>query len=333
MKQYHQFSLEEREKIYGFLAQDRSFRFIGKNLHRSHTSIAREIDRNRAYGIAYLGNPYLPCKAQGLAIKRSVHQRYKAPLKSPAIFLYVREHLRMGWSPEVIAGRIGIDHPGCSICPETIYRYIYAKRTLTRGMRLEQYLTLKRTKRMKKFGRSVHRLGRIPEAISIDLRPKSILGRKRMGHWETDNVVGKQTDHSALSVTVERKARFTMLTKLNDKTATTKTQAIIERMRRFPQRLRRSLTMDNGRENVKHQVITRTIGMPIYFCHAYHSWEKGTVENTNGRIRRYIPKGVSLDTISSEEIQRLETLLNMMPRKCLQYRTPHEMMHKLRIAT
>jgi len=333
MKRYHQFSLLEREKIYGFLEQGGSLRFIGKKLHRSHTSIAREVGRNRKYGNEYLGNPYLPCKAQRLADKRAVCQRRKAPLKNPEIFLYVREHLRKRWSPELIAGRIGIDRPGLSICPETIYQYIYARRTKTWGMHLEQYLTLRRKKRMKKFGRSVHRLGKIPEAVSIEKRPKCVLSRKQLGHWETDNVVGKSSDATTLSVTVERKTRYAVLTKLTDRTAKTKAKALIGRLRVFPDHARRSLTADNGLENVYHQQVTQKTGMPVFFCHAYHSWEKGTVENANGRIRRYIPKGISLDDISEETIQRLETILNSTPKKCLRFLTPYEMMAKLRIAT
>lgn len=333
MKKYHQFSLMEREKIYGLLAQGRSFRFIGKSLHRSHTSVAREVGRNRKYGIEYLGNPYIPCKAQRLADKRAAIQRRKAPLKNPEIFLYVREHLQKRWSPEVIAGRIRIDHPGLSICPETIYQYVYAKKTKTRGMHLEQYLTLRRKKRMKKFGRSVHRLGKIPEAVSIEKRPKHVATRKQIGHWETDNVVGKSSDTTTLSVTVERKTRYTILTKLANRKAATKAAALIRRLRGFPEDARRSITADNGLENVRHQDVTRDTGMPVYFCHAYHSWEKGTVENTNGRIRRYIAKGVSLDNISEETIRYVEAVLNATPKKCLHFLTPYEMMHKLRIAT
>lgn len=333
MKRYHQLSLLEREKIYGFLAQGRTFRYIAKKLRRSHTSIAREVVRNRKYGMEYLGNPYLPCKAQRLADKRATHQRRKAPLKNPAIFLYVREHLRMRWSPELIAGRISIDHPGLSICPETIDQYIYAKRIKTRGMHLEQYLTFRRKKRMKKSGRTVHRLGKIPEAVSIEKRPKSVLTRKRIGHWETDNLMGKATDTTTLSVTVERKTRYAVLTKLPNRTAHMKAHAIIDRLLAFPQRIRRSLTADNGLENVHHRFVTEKTGMPVFFCHAYHSWEKETVENTNGRIRRYIPKGISLDDVSQKTIQRLEAMLNSTPKKCLQFLTPYEMMHKLRIAT
>lgn len=330
---YSHLSLEEREKLYALKEQGISLRRIAMRLGRAQSSLTRELQRNRKYGNEYFGNPYIPCKAQRLANKRAAIQRRKAPLKNPEIFLYVREHLRKRWSPELIAGRIRIDRPGLSICPETIYQYIYARRTKTWGMHLEQYLTLKRKKRMKKFGRSVHRLGKIPEAVSIEKRPKHIEKRIQLGHWETDNVMGKQEDHTVLSVTVERKTRYTIMTKLHNKTAQVKTQAIIERINQFPTQARRSLTTDNGKENTNHQQITKETGMPVYFCHAYHSWEKGTVENTNGRIRRYIPKGVSIDHFSEEDIKTVETIMNTRPMKCLQYLSPYEMMHKLRIVS
>ena len=121
MNQYQQLSLAEREIVYGMLQQGKSYRAIGKKLKRSHTSISRELRRNIKYGNEYFHNTYLPCRAQTLADKRMSQQRYKAPLKNPAIFLYVRKNLRQGRSPEAIAGRIKIDYPGLTICHETIY--------------------------------------------------------------------------------------------------------------------------------------------------------------------------------------------------------------------
>lgn len=334
MKQYRHLSLVERERLYGFLKQGTSLRGIAKKLGRSQSSLTRELKRNIRYGNEYFGNTYLPCKAQALSEKRALKQRTKAPLKNPAIFVYVREHLRVdGWSPEVIAGRIGIDHPGLSICHETIYQYIYARKVKTRGMHLEQYLVLGRKKRMKQHGRSVHRHSKIPEAVSIDLRPKAVERRKQLGHWETDNVIGRQTDTSALSVTVERVMHVTLLNKLPERTAQTKTMLIGKRLNQFVKAYRRTVTADNGAENSNHKELTKQTGIAVYFCHPYHSWERGTVENTNGIIRRYIPKRVSIDTISEEYIKALEYKLNTTPRKCLQYLTPYEMMHKLRITT
>jgi IS30 family transposase len=192
--------------LYALKGQGLSLRAIGEKLGRSQSSLTRELQRNIRYGNEYFNNEYLPCKAQKLADKRKVKQRYKAPLKNPSIFLYVRKHLRDdGWSPEVIAGKLRLDHPELSICHETIYQYIYSKRVKTRGMHLEQYLVLRRKKRMKHNGRSVHRHSKIPEAVSIDHRPKYIARRRSIGHWETDNIIGRVTDKTALSVTVERK--------------------------------------------------------------------------------------------------------------------------------
>lgn len=324
---YRHINLEERERLYALKGQGVSLRAIAKKLGRSQSSLTRELQRNIKYGREYFKNEYIPCKAQKLAEKRSQKQRYKAPLKNPKTFLYVRKHLREdGWSPETIAGRLKRDHPELSICHETIYQYIYAKRTKSRGMQLEQYLTLKRKKRMKQNGRSVRRHSKIPEAVSIDLRPKSVQTRKQFGHWETDNVIGKQTDKTALSVTVERKTRFTIMTKLQDRKAATKTTVLVNRLQVY---VTRTLTTDNGAENTNHKTIAALLGLSMYFCHPYHSWEKGTVENTNGRIRRYIPKSVSIDSLSDAYIASLEDKFNATPRKCLQYRTPYEMMHKL----
>ena len=187
---YRHLSLEERERLYALKEQGISLRSIAKKLKRSQSSLTRELQRNIKYGNEYFNNEYLPCKAQKLAEKRGIKQRYKAPLKNPAIFLYAREHLRMGWSPETIAGRIGIDHPGLSICHETIYQYIYSRRVKSRRMHLEQYLVLKRNKRMKQNGRNVNRMSKIYEAVSIDMRPKIVDGKKtnwslgnRQCHW------------------------------------------------------------------------------------------------------------------------------------------------------
>lgn len=183
---------------------------------------------------------------------------------------------------------------------------------------------------MEKSGRGIQkdRTGKIPGSISIDKRPKYIQKRKQFGHWETDNIVGKQTDGSALSVTVERVTRYTILTKVQ-RSASSKTEKLVERLLNYHQNTRRTMTVDNGAENSYHCQITTLTGMKVFFCHIYHSWEKGTVENTNGRIRRYIPKGISIDQISEEYIQELEHKLNNTPRKCLNYLTPKEKMNIL----
>lgn len=332
VKRYTQLNLLEREVLYAQKLQGISLRTIAKELGRSHTSLGRELKRNVKYGVEYFRNEYLPCKADALAQKRAKGQRKKSSLKNPTVYLFVRKHLREdGWSPETIAGRLPRIHPDEHITKETIYRYIYSRKYQARGNGVEKqkplssYLPLARKKRMKLGGRKVFRHGKIPFAVSIEQRPASIQNRKRIGHWKTDNIIGKQTDKTALSVTVERKILFTVLTKLADRSAVTKKAAVVTRMQQFP---RKTLTADNGKENTYHQQVANELNISMYFCHSYASWEKGTVENTNGRIRRYIPKGMSIDDISEKTIVALEEKLNHTPRKRLSFMTPCEKMQQ-----
>ena len=310
-------SLEEREKFFVWNEQGISLREIGRRLGRPHSTFAREISRNKTgHGKCsneYLSMVYLPCQAQRKADKRGIKQRYKAPLKNPQVFLFVRENLRAGLTPDEIAGRLPLIHPEESVSYETIYRYIYSKKM--RRYKYWQYLTLGRKKRMEKNGRSVHRNSKIPGSISIDLRPEIVNLRSRVGDWETDNIIGKQTDKTALSVTVERITKITLLTRLSDRLAATKRAALVRRLGIFPKEIRLTLTVDNGSENSQHQQISQELQLLMFFCHAYHSWEKGTVENQNGRIRRFIPKGKSIDDLTDKQIKEVEIRLNSTPQE------------------
>lgn len=318
MKIYKHLSLLEREKLYAWKMSGVSISQIARRLGRNKGTVSRELERHSKYG-----RKYLPCLAQRQADKKGDRQRCRAPLKSPLVFLYVRKHLREDqWSPEIIAGRLPIDFPGESIHFETIYKYIY--RSKNRKYNYRQYLTLKRNRRMKLLGRKVKRDSKIPNAVSIDLRSKLVSRRKQPGHWETDNMEGMRSDKTALSVTVERVARLTLLSKLDNHQTKTKMWALAKKTTNLPEILRGTITADNGAENTAHQALTALTGMAVFFCHPYHSWEKGTVENMNGRIRRFFPKGESLDNVTAEEIAWTERKINSTPRKCLQYLTPYE---------
>lgn len=326
----------ERELLYGWRKERVSLREIGRRLKRDHTSLSDELRINKTgkgkNSHEYFSQEYLPGLAHEKAEKRSLKQRQKAPLKEPAIFLYVREHLRepFFWTPDEISGRIKSDI-GKSICTESIYQYIYSKSA--KRYKLWQLLTCARKKRMKKNGRSVHRDSKIPGSISIDLRPEIVSLRERAGDWETDNIIGKITDQTALSVTVERLSRYTILTKLADRLAVTKKDALVRRLGIYSQNLRLTLTADNGAENSEHFKIQENLNLIMYFCHSYHSWEKGGVENMNKRIRRFIPKGVSIDSLPEKLIKQVEWILNNTPRKCLGYLTPREKMVQLQSST
>lgn len=322
-RSFKHLSLLEREKLYGGLKSGLSLRDIAVELGRDHTVLGRELKRNTKYGQAYL-----PCLAQRRADRVGHRQRYRAPLKSCEVFLYVRQHLRAPyfWTPQAISGRIGIDLKGASVGIETIYRYIYSRPI--RKDKLWECLPAGRKKRKKKHGRRIQNKGKVPRAISIDLRPKDVDRRKQVGHWETDNLEGIRPSKPALSVTVERSIRLVAISRMVNQTSLEKTRAL-ERLMSLPQELRLSITQDNGKENYGHEETKQSLGTDMYFCHAYHSWEKGSVENRNRVIRRFFPKGTDFTEVSLEEIQKVEYIINSMPMECLGYLTPYEKMQQL----
>lgn len=321
-------SLLEREKMSLLLVQGVSFRGLARILGKTHTTWSREYKRNILKQGKYKG-VYLPCKAQAKADKRSKDQHYKAPLKNPLTFLYVREHLREDyWSPETISGTLPQDHPGESISIETIYQYIY-RPEVKRRYHLERYLTLQRKGRRKRTGRGVqrHASAGIP-ALHVSERPLEVKSRHISGHWETDNMEGKRSDHICVSATVERKLRFTILGLLEDKTAVEKTNCIINGLTPFPKPLVKTLTFDNGKENSYCQLTKSVLDVEVYKTTPYHSWEKGTVENTIGRLRRFLLKGQTLNGLTVETLQLIQDRMNNTPRKCLGFKTPQQMMNK-----
>lgn len=333
MRTYHQLTLEEREKLYGMQQKGMTLRAIAKKLNRSHTSLSRELRRNitgegkRSH--EYFSARYVPCRAQKKAEKRKAKQRYKAPLKEPFIFLYVREHLRKPyyWTPEQIANRLPLEHPGKDIDDETIYRYIYGKKA--RGMKLWKHLVHHRKRRMKKHGRKVKGCGRLPTALPIEQRPDEANTRSEAGHWETDNIGTIKTDKTGISASVERKIRMVRLRKLSDLTAETKRTVLVAQMKKEKELLRKTVTIDRGSENSQHEEFTNETQMPVYACNPYRSWEKGSVENTIGRSRRFIPKGKSVDHLTQRQLTIIEKIMNNTPRKCLGYLTPNEMLERI----
>lgn len=318
---YTQLKEIERGKIEVLLEEGNTLRSIARKINRNVSTVSREIERNKNQNTGQ----YLATKAQKKAIENLQEQRYKAPLKNPEIFLYVREKLRELWTPEEIAGRIKIDFPHLSIHHETIYRYIYNPRK-TKGMELYKYLKNHRKKRMKKYGRKVHK-SKILDIKRIDERDQSVLLRKEVGHWETDNLGGKSIDKSSLTGSVERKTRFTLLDFLEDRKSVTKTESLVTDLSQFPPEIVKTITTDNGSENSDHKSWSNKIyNIKVYFCNPYHSWEKGTVENTFSRVRRFIPKGTSIDTLCKSQVKIIQDKLNNTPRKCLDYLTPNEAM-------
>ncbi|RJQ25311.1 IS30 family transposase [Candidatus Parcubacteria bacterium] len=325
MRTYHHLSLEEREKLFARKESRESLREIARRLGRSHSSLSRELKRHTKYG-----KNYLPCIADRRSTIWADRQRYRAPLKCPLVFLYLRKHLRKPyyWSPEQIAARLSIDYPEYSFNDETIYRYIYSQRSKTRGMKLWQHLTFHRKRRMKKHGRKVKAV-RLPTALPIEMRPEAANTRCEAGHWETDNVGTVTTDKTGISATVERKSRVMRIRKLKDQKSQTKRKALVIQLKHENQTLRKTMTIDRGSENSQHEKFTKQTMMPVYACNSYHSWEKGSIENGIGRLKKFVPKKQSVDNLTQKDLTRIENIMNNTPRKCLGYLTPNEMLERI----
>lgn len=234
----------------------------------------------------------------------------------------MRDKLAEGWSPELIAGRIGQEIRGASISHEAIYQYIYHPNTERREELIGQLVRGHRKRKKKGIGRK-ERKTRIPNRVPIEERPVSADNRSRYGHWEGDSLVSRKS-LAALNSLVERKSRYTFLTKLERKSSEQTRNAVICRLQKLPEKARRSLTVDNGTENARHEEITEAIGTRCYFARPYASWQRGSNEQVNGMVRRYFPKGTDFSKITDEQVAWVESRINNRPRKCLGYKTPAE---------
>jgi transposase, IS30 family len=314
-KVYKHLQNNERDEISWMLAQGFSQHEISIKLGRHPSTISREIKRN---GSPVRETRYRSNRAQLRADERKKLSHQKMRLKSKVIKEYVVKKLALDYTPEQIAGRIQIDKPGCSTNYESIYLFIYNERpdlivNLVRGKRKRQKRSIKPGKRIVK----------IPNRTMIDKRPPEINDRLEYGHWEADTVVSRQSK-SALVVVRERKLQLMFIRKISRKTAENMRKAVIEILRKFPKEFCRSITFDNGLENADHELMAKKLGVGIYFCNPYHSWEKGGVENSIGLVRRYLPKKTDFSLISNREIYSIEKRLNNRPRKTLGFLTPLE---------
>lgn len=302
---YTHFTKTDRLEISILLKKGYSIRAIAKVLCKDHSSVSREIHRNIVKG------EYDSKKAQKKSLTRRRHSKSQGMKvrNSSVIEEYVHEKMKIRWSPEIIAGRLKLDK-GISLKPDTIYKYLYSRY----GHNLCQYLKYKQDHRRHKRKTAAHPL--IPERIWIDERPQEINGRKSFGHFEGDTM-GRPQRASRETLVVARE-------RLSRKVFAIKVAEIRQAMQGFQLLFSklpvRSLTLDNGLENVAY----RTLKVPTYFCHPYSSWEKGSVEEGIRRIRQFIPKKADLSNYSPKDIDAMIKTINNRPMKCLNFYTPNE---------
>ena len=321
--QYTQLSIEEREKIQLCLWEKKSARQIAKELNRSVSTISREIKKNTSHCHGYISRA-----AHSRALVKRKSRGRKDRLKNQQIRDYVISHLKQRWSPEQIAGRIKIDLKQ-TISYEAIYQFIYAQihrdgygYIKSNKEDLRYCLRRRRRRRVPHGARRCQRVLRA-SGLSIELRPKVVNERVRVGDWESDSVMSKD-NKVGINTFVERKVGLVFITRLKDKTAESTVSAIESKTRFLPRELKQTATFDNGKENSKWDEFQQRTGITCYYAHPYCSGERGTNENTNGLIRDFYPKKTDFALVSDQQLQAVQDSLNNRPRKRLNWLTPNE---------
>ena len=309
---YHQITREERYTLQQLLRQRSPVAYIAEVLGRHRSTIYREIRRN-----ATQGGHYRASHAQGYSNTRRSRSRRNYRITDQDWCLVDRLLREEDWSPEQIGGRLGL----CGrlrISHETIYLHVWADKRS--GGRLYRHLRQSGKLRRKRHGSNDSR-GRVDGKRPIEERPAGATNRSRVGHWEADTMLGR--GKPCVLTLVERKTGYLQIGKLNARTATELNRKAIQLIRR-QRRPVRTVTADNGTEFHAYASIETETDTRFYFAKPYHSWERGTNENTNGLIRQYLPKRRSMVSLSQSRCDAIAQKLNSRPRKRLGYLTPEE---------
>jgi IS30 family transposase len=315
----HQLTHTNRIELAALLRHGLSKRAIATAIGVHHSTIYRELARNRA------ANP--SGYHVGSAQRRATLERHRANQafrKLPAnqrLVSRIVAKLEAIWSPEQIAGWLKSSGHPLRVCTQTIYDWIYQYRP-----ELRRYLHCRKGKYRRTRAAKLRLQGRqkLLAKRRIDQRSECIQRRARYGHWEGDTVVGAGQS-GYIATFVERKSGYLMAYKMEHPTAAAFAAAAAAGFAGIPDRYRQTLTLDNGSEMSDYEEIEKNTGLKVYFAYPYHSWERGTNENTNGLLRYFFPKKTSFADVTQEQVDRAVRLLNTRPRKRLRYRTPRQM--------
>ncbi len=292
-----------------------SLRDIGRALSRPVSTISDEISRNSVKGV------YDPDKAQHKAyVRRHMASfRGKSIVATKELRKFVERHLLAGQSPAAISGRIKYQEKNLSyVSKDTIYRYLRSPYGKIIGLELK----------MKKRPRKGVKKKGLSDRVFIEKRPKIIEKRARIGDIEADFIVSSRSGHGILLTVTCRKLRITFIQIIYDVSIDEVHEAFLRIKARFPEM--KTITLDNDIVFKMHKTLASLLGLKIYFCHPYHSWEKGSIENVNKFIRRYIPKGSDISRYNETEISLIEKKCNQRFMECLNFKTPAEVLKEYR---
>ena len=319
---YHKLTLDERRILATMLQAKVTKTKIAKTLGRDRSTIHREIKRNWWHDDEVSqADGYWHVTAQTLADRHHLKQRKLE--RHEDLRKEVIAKLKTGWSPEQIAGRLTIEpHAPHRIYHETIYQYVYSKSG--QSQELGHYLPERHKKRKPRYARKAR--GEVfPLERSIHNRPEEINDRSQFGNWEGDLMIFERAQGNAnIATLIERKTLYTVLLRNNDRKSKPLMNRLIDKMSPLPADARRSITFDRGFEFTSWRELKTGMGTKSWFCDPQAPWQKGSVENMNKRVRRYLPRDTPLLSLSSRYIGSICARLNGTPRKCLGYKTPAE---------
>jgi len=314
MERKSRLTSEQRYTIEQCLSNRMSQSAIAKLISVDKSTISRELSRNKNRKGSYRANNAQK-RAEKLARTSHVYRKF-----DPETWQTVDAALQQFHSPEQIKGRLKIERD-ISISTETIYTHIYKDQK--RGGTLYQFLRKRHKKRKSRKQNIIDRRGTIRNRIGIEERPSVVDDRSRVGDWEVDTIVSRESK-SVLVTAVERRTLYTRIMHIPTREAQMVTSALIESLSSIKEFVL-TITGDNGKEFALHEQTAQSLEASFYFARPYHSWERGTNENTNGLIRQFFPKKTDFSLISIERVAEVEWLINNRPRKSLQYKTALEM--------
>lgn len=317
-----QLNLKQRFQLETLLGAGWLQKSIAHHIDVSPSTISRELS-------LFGGGTYDARSAHSKSAKRrkAGKRKSKVLLKNENVKNYVEEKLKEHWSPEQISGRGKTECPGM-VCHETIYQFIYEEET-----EWKIYFRQKKGKYRRRHGTKEREKKREDaKKQRIDTRPEVIEKRERFGDYEGDTIVGGEKTTGILTH-VERKSGYLLANLFLKKNAALIKEMTIESFSKIPDDKKFSITYDNGVEFSEHELIGRKTRMTIYFAYPYHSWERGTNENTNGLLRQYFPKKMMFAKLTQKDVDAVVKSINNRPRKRLGYLTPYEVFVEGKIAT
>jgi IS30 family transposase len=301
---------EQRYAIFFNLKMGCTQAQIAQEIGVSQASISKEISRNKTDRGVYSAK-IAQENADFRKVKFAKNRTFTAEIEKKVRQKITEEQ----WSPEQIVGEAKRRNEKI-VSVERIYQFIRADKK--NGGDLYKFCRhkLKHRKRPVSAGKSF-----IPNRISIDERPEIIENRERFGDWEMDLIEGENHKNFILTL-VERTTRFMMMRKLKlGKNADGVAQTVVNLLLPYKS-VTHSITTDNGKEFARHEKICKRLNLTVFFADPYSSWQKGSIENTNKLVRQYLPKGTDFDTVSDNDLLKIQYKLNKRPRKILNFVSP-----------